>query len=216
MGFYVTLDNNARSILESKMGMCLLPGFAVRRGNCIGPRSSSVNDSPLGAGGLATREQILQAADSSGLDVNALPLMAVEAKRAGDLDAANKMYTMFMYAEEPYRMDYLWPWAKIMLLAKSFRDAELILHYLYFYNVRMNLLRRADGEYVPDRDAWGITPLSFDAYSPLSWLRQCSSRGFSTKEETEAAIKAYGGSDYWQRNFSMSYDDWRDFQRWFQ
>ena len=205
--------SSVRGIVEAKIGMCTMDALK-RAGQNLAPRNPRMT--ALGPGDDEVRLEIMRDLQRQGVDYQMLPMMATELKRQGDLNTANNLYATYCLVEDPYDKSYIWPWMKVLFLAKNFEEASLLLTYLYAFNVRYNLLRLADGESLSDYAAWGSKPpVSFDEYDPPQYLRQVSDRRLASRDEVEEAIQAYGGSDYWRRNFNLSYSDYQEFCRYF-
>ena len=202
-----------RGVIEAKIGMCMMDALK-RVGQNLAPKDPRMT--ALGPEGDEMRLGIIRDLRAQDIDWPTLPMAAAEFKRQGDLGMANTLYATYCLVEEPYDKSYIWPWMKVLFLAKNFEEASLLLTYLYTFNVRYNLMRLADGESLSDYAAWGSKPpVSFDDYSPSQFLRQVSDRQLASRDEVEEAIQAYGGSDYWRRNFYLSYSDYQEFCRYF-
>lgn len=200
-------------IIESKIGMCLVNALR-REGYSLAPSDPSMT--ALTPSAEQSRKLGVEVMKSSGLSFEQLQSMAVEEKRQGNLQDASKLYGIVCYLENPYTKTYIWGWIKVMLLAKNFEQAELLLRYLYCFNVRLNLLRMADGESLSDYAAWGsIPPTDFRKYEPRGYLEQVSDRSFSSLAEAEESIRGYGGSEFWNREFFLTPSEYQEFLKCF-
>ena len=147
-----------------------------------------------------------------GHDFYTVSNVAVNFKRRGDLLCASAAYQAYFCAEDDYDKELIWPWIKVMLLAKNFEDAWRLSGYLYAFNACINRSRRASGESLSAYSSWGSTPpLYWGDWVPGAYLRQISGRGLSSKREVEDAISAYGGSDYWN-NFWLTDSEYNEFR----
>ena len=207
----VVLSDGVRGVIEAKIGMCVV-GALKRENGCLAPISQDMTAfTPEGEG---LRRELVAGLKASNTSVNSLPTVAVELKRQGNLEAANIAYSTYCMLEEPYDKQYIWPWMKVLLLAKDFEGAAVLLSYLHAFNVRFNLLRVAEGESLDEYLMWGSKPpLSFDEYDAAAYLRQVSDRQFASRAEVEEAIRAYGGSAYWNLHFSLSEGEYEQFQK---
>lgn len=216
MGEYNTAAFDAdftsgRETLEAINGMMIL-GLLKRDGYDLAPKDPSL--SPYTEEGVKEVRAMRERVQALGVSIQDLPRAAAQAKRDGDLGQANRLYSIYCDLEEPYSKTYIWAWIKVLLLAKRFEDARFLLYYLHEFNAYLNELRVAEGESLDDYAAWGSKPPRMsDDFNPLRYLRQVSDRPFSTREETEEAIQAYGGSDYWRTHFHLTENDYADFLR---
>ena len=200
--------DDARALLETKCGM-IMAGACVRDGYTLVPVESKYRDMALEAArGLS----------NAGLptSVEGLQALAVDAKRAGDLETANSYYKLILAVEYPYRKIYIWGWIKVMLLAKNWDDAHFLLYYLYEFNAAVNRSRIAAGDSMADYRMWGLTPHTEIVPRDLAgYLREVGDCPFSTKQETEEKIRACGGSEYWNTHYSLSQNDYNAFTKLF-
>lgn len=141
--------------------------------------------------------------------------IAVEHKRAGNLEMAHGIYSCMLMSEDSYDKSYVWGWIKVLLLNKSFCDAFFLVAYLYSFNACLNRIRLDAGESLDEWKGWGEPPVHENAFSAPAYIRQVSQRGLASRDEVRIAISAYGGSDYWRSNFSLSDSEYREFKKYF-
>lgn len=139
---------------------------------------------------------------------------AAELKRQGDLSAANKMYIEAFEPELPADPDRLWGWFKVLLLAKNFKDARLVLkHYVMLCSaLHVYLCRNSDFlEYWADMKPECFKGAPFDGFQAF---RQLAYVYPLNKHDVELKIQAFGGSDYW-KDYRLSVDEYDTFLRYF-
>lgn len=138
---------------------------------------------------------------------------AISAKRRGDLKEANQLYIDAATDEDVLVVDYIWGWFKVLLLAKNFEEAQLILRYYHALAVSKNFMLRYEREL--DFEETSIQEcfltMSFDAYSVF---QEATDTWPLRKEDVEKKISLFGGSDYWN-SYSLTAEEYDSFIRYF-
>jgi hypothetical protein len=167
---------------------------------------------------------------------------AVQCKRNGDLLSANALYLRTVH-EDGLDSAVIWGWVKVLLLAKNFADAQLLLHYNHAMLVRWYQLE----EYHPGNKledykenidilmplrtvgSTGTTPpinlnaansfsfydlLSTFTFKPFSYLTAKAKIYLYDKNAVEQKIASFGGSDYWN-NYYLTNDEFNSFLSYF-
>lgn len=148
---------------------------------------------------------------------NDLMRKAVFLKRQGNLKEADAIYCDILKSQiitGQYDKDFLWGWCKILMLAKDFKDLDLVIEYLHTCNVRENLLRKEHGDQFEAYRMMGKEPeLSF-AFDHGSYLKRLCDCELSTKEEAQQRFSEYGGSALWN-NYRLSNEEYADLNKYF-
>ncbi len=139
----------------------------------------------------------------------------IDLKRAGDLPAANQKFTEMFHLQDSICSDALWSWAKVLLLAKDFEHAQLLMH-LEFANNNRGIVRFNPFEWMnlhlnlPELDVNYL----FDGSKPGYELYNVSY--FDDPRQLVDRILEYGGNDdYWRRNYTWTAEDYAEFIRHF-
>ena len=138
---------------------------------------------------------------------------ATDLKRMGNLETANQLLVQAASVEGIFADEVVWGWFKVLLLAKNFRDAQLILRYYHAISASRNFIARNNGEIdfnnTPVSDSF--LTLEFDAYNVFA-------DGTRTwpldKASVEAKIAAFGGDERWS-TYSLSENEFDTFVRYF-
>lgn len=139
---------------------------------------------------------------------------AVMYKREGHLSEANQVYINIMRNQGKLDKDYIWPWCKVMILAKDFSGLELLVRLLHAFNVRENIVVRDAGGSFESYEAYGSQP-SFDfACNPALDLRDLCDSPLARKDEVEWRFRQYGGSEYWNA-YSLNDIEYENFLKYF-
>lgn len=110
---------------------------------------------------------------------------AVQLKRNGNLEAANDIY-MRVVREDGFDSGVIWGWIKVMLLAKNFVDAQLLLRYEHAMLVRyyqldeyhpnntLEFYKETQGKGFPMHltyhgDTRPAPPVNYDVADTISW-----------------------------------------------
>lgn len=135
---------------------------------------------------------------------------AVNEKRAGNLIKANELYLHATSREDVLAYDHVWGWFKVMLLAKNFRDADILLRYFHAIAMRLNALLR-------DIGAEDLNPMVSDCflsshYDGFSVFRDSTQIWPLDKQAVEKKIRDFGGSDSWA-SYRLTADQFDSFIR---
>ena len=139
---------------------------------------------------------------------------AVMYKREGHLSEANQVYTNIMRNQRKLDQAYIWPWCKVMILAKDFSGLELLVRFLYAFNVRENIITRNAGGSFEDYEAYGSQPYFDFACNSALYLRDLCESPLASKDEVEWRFRQYGGSEYWNA-YSLNDKEYEDFLKFF-
>ena len=139
----------------------------------------------------------------------------IELRQKGDLAGANDAFVEMLHRQDSINPTSLWAWARVLLLAKDFKHAQLLMHAEFandyrgvqlfnpfiWMNVRLNLPGFEvnwlyDGS-VPNYEVYGVN--WFD--DPKQICERISSLGND------------GG--YWETNYTWTPDDYAEFIRYF-
>lgn len=130
---------------------------------------------------------------------------AATLKRLGDLNGANQIYINIFRSQKLLDNEYIWPWCKIMILAKNFADLDVLLRFLYAFNIRENITEAESHN--------GRAVYSFDCNTAL-YLRDLCDSALANKDEVSWRFTQYGGSDHW-KSYCLSDEEYRDFLKYF-
>lgn len=145
----------------------------------------------------------------------------VAMKRQGELDLANRGYeASFREGGRASQIDStaVWGWAKLFMLAKNWNDLETIVHYHYDIMVTWNRLMKEEGNrsYFAGFSCMDMTPhFDYDEYDSGEYLRDQVHDSLDSAEDTTRVFANYGGSEYWERNYRISWSEYQDFLRLF-
>lgn len=139
----------------------------------------------------------------------------LELKRSGDLVGANEKFIEMFHRQDTICSDGLWSWAKVLLLAKDFRNLQLLMHAEY-----ANYFR---GESWFSPFEWMNMHLNLPGFEinwsydgPKQTYEIISLNYFENPEQLVERFYAFGGNDgYWRFNYSWSPDDYRNFLEYF-
>ena len=139
----------------------------------------------------------------------------IELKRVGNLPAANQKFIEMFRLQDSICSDALWSWAKVMLLAKDFEHAQLLMH-MEFANNNRGIVGFNPFEWMnlhlnlPELDVNYL----FDGSKPGYELYNVSY--FDDPQQLVDRILEYGGNDdYWRRNYTWSAEDYAEFIRYY-
>ena len=154
--------------------------------------------------------EILEQWDKLGIrrtleNYNDLMGQATELKRSGDLNGANQIYINIFRDQKKLDKEYIWPWCKIMILAKNFADLDLLLRFLYALNVR---------EHITDATSRGERPTRSFGCNTALYLRNLCDSALASKDEVSWRFAQYGGSDYW-KSYQLTDAQYRKFLTYF-
>ena len=138
-------------------------------------------------------------------------------KRKGELAKANELYMKSLEVMPRYDAQVIWGWAKVFLLAKQWEDASKLLEMYQMLMVSWCRLMRAEGNdrYFEDIRRFGVVP-SFDfAYEPGASIRDVMGHPMMDVVSARDKIATYGGSPYWENNFTLSESEFQSFIRTF-
>lgn len=139
--------------------------------------------------------------------------LAVIAKRKGNLKEASKLYSTAFKLRPKYDSTVAWGWMKIFLLAKDWDNAKRILLFHDAIMAAWNQLKQANGDvnFFQECKDCGFTPFfDFSDHTNIT-LRERSHSSLASRAETQARFCSYGGSDYWDWNYSLTEQDFQDF-----
>ena len=138
---------------------------------------------------------------------------AIAAKREGDLEEANRLYLEVVADEDVLVVDYVWGWFKVLLLAKNFEEAQLVLRYYHALAVSKNYMLRYESELDFEETAIQecFLTMNFDAYDVF--LNATSTWPLG-KRGVEEKIALFGGSEYW-KSYSLKREEYDNFIRYF-
>lgn len=138
---------------------------------------------------------------------------AIAAKREGDLEEANRLYLEVVADEDVLVVDYVWGWFKVLLLAKNFEEAQLVLRYYHALAVSKNFMLRYESELDFEETAIQecFLTMNFDAYDVF--LNATSTWPLG-KKGVEEKIALFGGSEYW-KSYSLKREEYDNFVRYF-
>ena len=138
---------------------------------------------------------------------------AIAAKREGDLEEANRLYLEVVADEDVLVVDYVWGWFKVLLLAKNFEEAQLVLRYYHALAVSKNFMLRYESELDFEETAIQecFLTMNFDAYDVF--LNATSTWPLG-KRGVEEKIALFGGSEYWE-SYSLKREEYDNFIRYF-
>ena len=138
---------------------------------------------------------------------------AIAAKREGDLEEANRLYLEVVADEDVLVIDYVWGWFKVLLLAKNFEEAQLVLRYYHALAVSKNFMLRYESELDFEETAIQecFLTMNFDAYDVF--LNATSTWPLG-KRGVEEKIALFGGSEYWE-SYSLKREEYDNFIRYF-
>lgn len=140
---------------------------------------------------------------------------AVLLKREGNLHAANEVYKGIFRSEEKFDKPYIWSWCKVLILAKNFADLNLLLEYLQTFNVCYNLLAEQHNPNMTEYAMWGTSPERVFQYDGKRYLRKLCPDALATKSEVQQRFAEYGGSAYWQSNYTLNDAEYSEFVKYF-
>ncbi len=138
---------------------------------------------------------------------------AIAAKREGDLEEANRLYLEVVVDEDVLVVDYVWGWFKVLLLAKNFEEAQLVLRYYHALAVSKNFMLRYESELDFEETVIQecFLTMNFDAYDVF--LNATSTWPLG-KRGVEEKIALFGGSEYWE-SYSLKREEFDNFVRYF-
>ena len=138
---------------------------------------------------------------------------AIVAKREGDLEKANRLYLEVVADEDVLVVDYVWGWFKVLLLAKNFEEAQLVLRYYHALAVSKNFMLRYESELDFEETAIQecFLTMNFDAYDVF--LNATSTWPLG-KRGVEEKIALFGGSEYWE-SYTLKREEYDNFVRYF-
>lgn len=139
---------------------------------------------------------------------------AMELKRQGDLDGANRIYINLFRNQTKRDKEFIWPWCKVMILAKNFADLDTLIRYLHTYNVRQNLVEEKAGGRFERYRRYGNLPEKEFEFNASLYLREVCESALASKNEVEWRFKQYGGSAYWAE-YQLSDDEYLEFINYF-
>lgn len=140
---------------------------------------------------------------------------AISLRKSGDLVGANEAFIEMFRLQDAINPTALWTWARVLLLAKDFRHAQLLLHAecaseyrgvqlfnpFVWMNIRLNLPGFEvnwlhDGS-VPNYEIYGV-----------NW--------FDNPKQLAERIRTLGNDGgYWQSNYEWTANDYAEFIRYF-
>ena len=200
----VRIPEDFAAILEGRIDKCLqlsypLESFEDHLRTFDGARGLS--DEQM----AKLRESLKSSHDLSGV--------AIDAKRRGDLAAANDAYLKMFQDDIFHTSQYTWGWFKVLMLAKNFKDAHLVLRYYHASSACMNYLLRDAGELdfdnTPISDSF--LTLEFDAYEVF---QDCTQVSPLDREGLVDKIRAFGGDARWDA-YSLNDEEYDSFLHYF-
>lgn len=138
---------------------------------------------------------------------------AIEAKRSGDIATANALYVRVCEDDEIPRSDYIWGWFKVLLLAKRYRDAYLVLRYYHAMSASYNHMRRDRGELSFDNTLIPDCFLSLK-FEALPVFFESTHVWPIDKTAVEEKVTSFEGSPLWPR-YTMTDGQYDVFLRYF-
>ena len=136
---------------------------------------------------------------------------ALNAKRSGDLPLANELYRAGFESDQVFNTRVLWGWVKVLLLAKSFKDAHLVMKYFSAVSARSNEFCAERSEMNLNSVASSARTFEFDGFTAFS---EYTNTYPMDKTEVEEKIRAFGGSDHWN-GYSLTTNEYDAFLRYF-
>lgn len=136
-------------------------------------------------------------------------------KRRGDLAGANEKFIEMFHKQDAICSSALWSWAKILLLAKDFKHAQLLLHAEFANYYR--------GETWFNPFEWMNVHLNLPGTN-IEWTNDgsrpnykiTSPNRFENSEQLVEKIMAYGGNAvYWNPNYSWAPTEHAQFVKYF-
>lgn len=139
---------------------------------------------------------------------------ATNLKRNGDLVGANQKYMEIERNGTKLTKDHIWPWCKVLMLAKNFDDLKYLIEYLYSFNACYNRLCKKEG-YTEVFDAYKQygteAPVNYSCDAGY-YLRSLCESALASKDEIEWRFAQYGGSDRWS-NYKLTDSEFESFKR---
>lgn len=170
------------------------------------PASHFANSSILAHGEVFSELQ-----KATGEKINFYTGKAIDAKRLGNLELANEYYTKAFESDSTFNVDALWGWVKVLLLAKNFRDARLVMKYYSAISARRN--EYCEQRTNPDLSfvAESARTFDFDGFKAFSEYTLVFPMD---KKAVEDKVRAFGGSPFWQ-DYKLVPDEYDYFLRCF-
>lgn len=136
---------------------------------------------------------------------------AIDAKRAGNLDGSNRLYMEVFSSSEVFTKDYVWGWIKTLLLAKNFKDAQLVMRYFSAASARKNAFTEERTD--TDLSFISSSAKTFD-FDGFKAFYEYTNTYPMDKDAIERKIRDFGGSPLWS-NYSLDTDEYDNFLRYF-
>lgn len=136
---------------------------------------------------------------------------AIEAKQAGDLDGSNRLYMKVFSSGEVFTDDYIWGWIKTLLLAKNFKDAQLVMRYFSAASARKNA-------FIEERTDTDLSFISSSArtfdFDGFKAFYEYTNAYPMDKDAVERKIRDFGGNILWS-DYALDTDEYDNFLRYF-
>lgn len=144
--------------------------------------------------------------------VRELAKEATDAKRLGNLELANEYYIKAFDSDAIFNTDVIWGWVKVLLLAKNFRDARLVMRYYSAISARHNEFYEVIHPEI-DLDHISSSARTFD-FDGFTAFYEYTNTYPMDKESVIKKIQAFGGSAAWE-NYDLTTDEYDYFLRCF-
>lgn len=139
---------------------------------------------------------------------------AADLKRNGDLNGANQKYMDITRNGTKLDKNHIWPWCKVLMMAKNFDDLKYLVEYLYSYNACYNRLCEKSGYnevFAAYRQYGTEAPMGYSCDAGY-YLRTLCESALATKDEIEWRFAQFGGSDLWS-NYKLTDSEFESFKR---
>lgn len=137
---------------------------------------------------------------------------ATDAKRFGNLELANEYYIKAFDSDVTFNTDVIWGWVKVLLLAKNFRDARLVMRYYSAISARHNEFYEVIHPEI-DLDHISSSARTFD-FDGFTAFYEYTNTYPMDKESVVEKIRAFGGSAAWD-DYDLTNDEYDYFLRCF-
>lgn len=136
---------------------------------------------------------------------------AIGAKQAGDLDGSNQLYMKVFSSGEVFTDDYIWGWIKTLLLAKNFKDAQLVMRYFSAASARKNAFTEERTD--TDLSFISSSARTFD-FDGFKAFYEYTNAYPMDKDAVESKIRDFGGNILWS-DYALDTDEYDNFLRYF-
>ena len=144
-------------------------------------------------------------------EVRLLTNQAIEEKRAGRLLNANTLYLKTFAYDAAMDEQVNWGWVKVLLLAKNFKDAQLVMRYFAALCARENDLLRKRGVKLAEDIPKSALTFDFNGFDAFVDYTQTNPLD---RQEVERRIQAFGGSPLWA-DYRLTTNEYDTFLRYF-